>query len=141
MKRFLRSFAWLLAASTAGLAATEHLTISDYNQYGSGMVCVTDAEYRARFDNLIHASDFSADHTNRESALKLMNFFKDVDKDACYKLADNGATGGGNFPIPDKVNTYVVVVVYEKTHASHVYWHVTDAVGVEQVINVDPAKY
>lgn len=141
MKQFPTLLALLIVASSASFAATEHLLVSDYNQYSSGMVCVTDAEYHARLDNLIHASDFSSDHTNRQSAVKLMKFFSEVDKDACYKIHDNGATGGGDFQIPDRGNTYVVVVVYEKAHASHVYWHVEDAVGVEQVITVDPPKY
>jgi hypothetical protein len=141
MKRFLILVALLCLASPMSFGATQHLLVSDYDQYGTGMVCVTDAEYRAQFGNLIHASDFSADNTNRQSAVKLMKFFSDVDKDACYKIHDHGATGGGDFPIPDKGSSYIVVVVYEKAHASHVYWHIEDAAGVEQVIAVDPPKY
>src|SRR5271167_4217638 len=84
MKRFFALFALLFALSVAASASTVTVLIPTFANYGQGAVCVVDAEYNSQFEQVFRAGDFATDHNDRNSALKLLAFFKDVDTTACY---------------------------------------------------------
>lgn len=116
-------------------AAVVHVLIPNYDSYGRGMICVVDQEYNSRFDDLIHASGINTDRTSRETAFKLVGFFKEVDKDACY---DPKGTSQ-HINVPNRSTVYVVTIVLTPDGA-HAYWNVTNldaSGGLEQYVTVD----
>jgi len=126
----------LFAVSPAAFAAPVHVLIPNWSSYTQGMICIVDAGYNSQFSNLIHASDFATDRTDRNSALKLMSFFKDVDVDACY--VPKGSSQHVN--VENRDNVYVVTILMRVAgdRATNVYWNITNLDGhIEQYVTVD----
>lgn len=111
----------LMVLSTASFAASVHVLIPNYNSYGKGMICVVDAQYNGQFSDIIHAHDFNTSRTDRNSAFKVVSFFNNVDKDACY--VPKGTQQ--RIDVPNRSTVYVVTVVMTP-NGSSVYWNVTN---------------
>ena len=136
----MKRLAWLcpliFAVAPLSHAARLQVLIPNFDSYGTGMVCVVDQEYNARFSDLMRAPDFDTDPTNRQTALKLMTFFRDVDQDACYKLVGTSA----HITLADAKTVYVATIIYEAQTASRVYWKVVTldaSSGAAQSMTVD----
>jgi hypothetical protein len=139
MKRVSMLLSLLFAATAPGYASQVHVSIPNYNSYGQGMICIVDQDYNSRFSDLIHAPGMDTDRTSRETALKLLGFFKDIDTDACY--VPKGTLQ--HVDVPDRSTVYVVTIVMT-TPAEHVYWNVTNldtTSGSEQYVAVDAPTF
>ena len=124
MKRFLTLISLLFAISTFCHAGTVTVLIPTADNYsGMGAICVVDEQYNTQFENLFRADDFAINHNDKNSALKLLGFFKDVDQDACYQA--KGQTQSLNVPNRD---VYVVTVLIGDG-GSKVLWNITQLDG------------
>src|SRR5271157_2757161 len=125
MKRILTLLSLLFAVATTAYAGTVTVLIPTYNDYGNGnaIVCVVDEGYNAQFENVYRASDFATAHNDKNSALKLLGFFKDVDQDACYQA--KGQTQSLNVPSRD---VYVVTVLVNYDNGKTL-WNITQLDG------------
>jgi hypothetical protein len=124
----------LFAIASTAQAATVNVVVLNYSNYAKGMICVVDAEYQSQFESLYRADSFNTERTDRNSALKLMGFFKDVDQNACYNVPTSGT---GKISVPDRDEVYIVTTVMT-SDGSKVYWNITSVEGTfDQVVTVD----
>jgi len=125
MKRFLTLISLLFAISTFCHAGTVTVLIptADNYGYGNAVICVVDEQYNTQFENLFRANDFATAHNDKNSALKLLGFFKDVDQDACYQA--KGQTQSLNVPSRD---VYVVTVLVNYDNGKTL-WNITQLDG------------
>jgi hypothetical protein len=124
----------LFVMAVSASAGTVTVVISNYQSYGKGMICVVDPEFQGQFQLLHRADDFNTERTDRNSALKLLAFFKDVDQNACYAIPPAGT---GRITVPDRDEVYVVTVILT-TSGSATYWNITNLEGTfDQVVSVD----
>lgn len=127
---------FLLAASLlapAAKAANIQIFATNFSDYGQGMACVVDGESNGDFELVYRAADFNTDRTDRNSAIKLLQFFKDPNHGDCYRLP---ASGQGTLSVPDRSDVYIVVVLMSPTGAQ-VYWHIESVEGsIEQVVTI-----
>jgi hypothetical protein len=122
MKRFLTLISLLFAISTVCHAGTVTVLVPTYDNYGKGMICVVDEVYNSQFEGVFQANDFATNHNDRNSALKLLGFFKDVDQDACY-----GARGQTqSISVPNR-DLYVVTILIGD--GGKVLWNITQLDG------------
>src|SRR5271157_3006054 len=123
MKRILALMSLLFVMAVSAHAGTVTVVVSNYHDYGKGMICVVDPGYVGQFKVLIDG--INVNHTNRNSALSLIGFFSDVDKDACYNVP---VSGTGRINVPNRDEVYVVTIVLT-TSGSATYWNITNLEG------------
>jgi hypothetical protein len=122
MKRILTLLSLLFAIASTAHAGTVTVLAPTYDNYGKGMVCVVDEGYNSQFEGVFQANDFATGHNDRNSALKLLGFFKDVDQNACY--VPKGQTN--SVPVPNR-DVYVVTILIGD--GGKVLWNITQLDG------------
>lgn len=122
--KYLLTLATLLFVTVAAQAGTVTVLIPTASNYANmGAICVVDEQYNSQFENLFRANDFAIAHNDKNSALKLLGFFKDVDADACYVA--KGQSQSINVPSRD---VYVVTILIGDGGAK-VLWNITQLDG------------
>lgn len=122
MKRLL-TIPLLFVASTLCRAADVTVMIPHSHSYSLQVVCIVDESYNSRFKQLIDADGFSADHTNLESAGKLIEFVLGDDEHS--DCSDNPGIII-NITVPNRNDVYVVTIL---TRPGKGYWDITKVDG------------
>lgn len=123
MKCILTLLSLLFAVATTAHAGTVTVLIPTYDNYGKAAICVVDEGYNSQFENVFQASDFATGHNDRNSALKLLGFFKDVDRDACYTAKGQSQS----ITVPSR-DVYVVTILIGDG-GGKVLWNITQLDG------------
>jgi hypothetical protein len=138
MKRIFTMISLLFALSLAANAEVLNVSVTNYNNYGSGSVCYVNPLFNGLFQMV--DDNLSTDHTAKSDAILLSTFFDGgVQRGECRDIK---ADGTARIDLPDTDPVFVVIIVTNGGNgrsATLVYWNVykLDS-SVSERITVNP---
>jgi hypothetical protein len=138
MRRLLTLVTLFFALALAANAEILNVSVTNYNNYGSGSVCYVNPFFNGLFQMV--DDNLSTDHTAKSDAILLSTFFDGGDQRG--ECRDIKVDGTARIDLPDTDPVFVVIMVTNGSpahSATLVYWNVykLDS-SVSEKITVNP---